>query len=328
MGLFSNHKKLCPICGKPTPRLLATKIEDMPICKECDQKIDLPNGAMDNMTLNRFQQYLKFYDDNRVLRETFSEEYRYDFGFFGGCFLMDNKHKLFKIKASDNALVMRADQLKSFRILEDNRPLYTSGDNVLVNHKSNVPAQIRKLERQIDEFVRRREEYEYEEERERRREERLRDNGALPPTVNSSRSSSWRTRPTFDPVLPFRQFHVELVFQHPYWGSIKWDLDAPTMDSNYPSMEDYLQEYENTTHKLHTLAINMMRMKVPGAKETFEGEINKAKAVTNMIPKAGSTKAAPSGNVIGELKQYKELLDSGVITEEEFAAKKKQLMGI
>ena len=71
-----------------------------------------------------------------------------------------------------------------------------------------------------------------------------------------------------------------------------------------------------------------MRMKVPGAKETFEGEINKAKAVTNMIPKAGSTKAAPSGNVIGELKQYKELLDSGVITEEEFAAKKKQLMGI
>ena len=86
MGLFSNHKKLCPICGKPTPRLLATKIEDMPICKECDQKIDLPNGAMDNMTLNRFQQYLKFYDDNRVLRETFSEEYRYDFGFFGGCF--------------------------------------------------------------------------------------------------------------------------------------------------------------------------------------------------------------------------------------------------
>ena len=47
-----------------------------------------------------------------------------------------------------------------------------------------------------------------------------------------------------------------------------------------------------------------------------------------MIPKAGGTKAAPSGNVIAELKQYKELLDSGVITEEEFAAKKKQLMGI
>ena len=27
MGLFSNNKKLCPICGSPTPRLLVTKIE-------------------------------------------------------------------------------------------------------------------------------------------------------------------------------------------------------------------------------------------------------------------------------------------------------------
>ena len=32
MGLFSNNnKKLCPICGNPTPRLLATKVENMPI---------------------------------------------------------------------------------------------------------------------------------------------------------------------------------------------------------------------------------------------------------------------------------------------------------
>lgn len=99
------------------------------------------------------------------------------------------------------------------------------------------------------------------------------------------------------------------------------------MDSNYPSIEDYLQEYENTIHKLHTLAINMMRMKVPGAKEIFEGDTNKAKAVSNMIPKAGGTKAAPSGNVIAELKQYKELLDSGVITEEEFCGQEKAVDG-
>ena len=44
MGLFSNNKKLCPICGSPTPRLLATKIEGQPICKECDSQIDLPDG--------------------------------------------------------------------------------------------------------------------------------------------------------------------------------------------------------------------------------------------------------------------------------------------
>ena len=33
MGLFSNNKKLCPICGSPTPRLLATVVDDQPLCK-------------------------------------------------------------------------------------------------------------------------------------------------------------------------------------------------------------------------------------------------------------------------------------------------------
>ena len=72
MGLFSNHKKVCPICGNPTPRLLPTKIEDMPICKECDRKIDLPDGAVNEMNLARFREYLTFYDNNQTLRDTFT----------------------------------------------------------------------------------------------------------------------------------------------------------------------------------------------------------------------------------------------------------------
>ena len=56
MGLFSNNKKLCPICGSPTPRLLATKVADMPLCKACADKVDLPGGALDRMSLEQFQQ--------------------------------------------------------------------------------------------------------------------------------------------------------------------------------------------------------------------------------------------------------------------------------
>ena len=51
MGLFSNNKKLCPICGSPTPRFLATKFENEAICKDCDNKIDLPDGVQGKMTL-------------------------------------------------------------------------------------------------------------------------------------------------------------------------------------------------------------------------------------------------------------------------------------
>lgn len=58
----------------------------------------------------------------------------------------------------------------------------------------------------------------------------------------------------------------------------------------------------------------------------------------NNIATAGDVKAAPAQKaqtadrtVLGtaeELKNYKELLDSGVITQEEFDAKKKQLLGL
>lgn len=58
MGLFSNNKKLCPICGSPTPRFLATKFENEAICKDCDNKIDLPDGVQGKMTLADFRQYI------------------------------------------------------------------------------------------------------------------------------------------------------------------------------------------------------------------------------------------------------------------------------
>ena len=69
---------------------------------------------------------------------------------------------------------------------------------------------------------------------------------------------------------------------------------------------------------LHTLARNLMQLIAPGAPETGAG------AAQTAAP--AQTGGAP--NAVEELKQYKSLLDAGVITEEEFAAKKRQLLGI
>ena len=69
---------------------------------------------------------------------------------------------------------------------------------------------------------------------------------------------------------------------------------------------------------LHTLARNLMQLIAPGAPETGAG------AAQTAVP--AQTGGAP--NAVEELKQYKSLLDAGVITEEEFAAKKRQLLGI
>ena len=69
---------------------------------------------------------------------------------------------------------------------------------------------------------------------------------------------------------------------------------------------------------LHTIARNLMQLIAPGAPETGAG------AAQTAAP--AQTGGAP--NAVEELKQYKSLLDAGVITEEEFAAKKRQLLGI
>ncbi|MCI8485161.1 MAG: SHOCT domain-containing protein [Lachnospiraceae bacterium] len=41
-----------------------------------------------------------------------------------------------------------------------------------------------------------------------------------------------------------------------------------------------------------------------------------------------SSESAPAADYVSEIKKYKEILDAGVLTEEEFTAKKRQLLGI
>ena len=101
MGLFTNNKKLCPICGNPTPRLLASAVEGQNLCKECAAKIDLPDGVLNSMTLDEFREYINCYDANKPLRDSFTETYRYDFGFFKGSLLLDMDHQLLRLGQTD-----------------------------------------------------------------------------------------------------------------------------------------------------------------------------------------------------------------------------------
>ena len=118
MGLFSNNKKLCPICGNPTPRLLPTKIDGQPICKECDSKIDLPAGAVNQMSLTDFKKYLVDFQDNQALQAEFTTTYRFNIGFWGCSVFLDETHGLFRMK-EDSGWVFQGKELKSFRISED-----------------------------------------------------------------------------------------------------------------------------------------------------------------------------------------------------------------
>lgn len=308
MGLFSNDKKPCPICGGPTPRLLPTKIEDTPICKECAGKIDLPNGAQNGMSLEDFRQYIAFYDQNQELRDAFSETYRYDFGFFGGNLLLDSTQGLFRLKNSNTSLVFEAANLKAFRILEDGAPLFEGSREALRCCKSDVEDRARAMEPKITRYMMELREHEMLE-----RIDRLRDRH------DEDDHDSHFDAPTFDEQAPVQKFSVELTLEHPYWENCSWQTGAPTFDRECPSVEGYLCDYRNKVEDLHILAVNLMQLLNPGAPEIKEGESTAAQA---------AAQTAPVTDIAAEIKKYKELLDAGILTEEEFTAKKKQLLGI
>lgn len=310
MGLFSNNKKLCPICGNPTPRLLPTKVENVPICKECAARIELPDGALDQMTLEDFRQYIDFYDGNYPLREQFTETYRYHFGFFGGDLVVDGGRRLFRLKGTDGALVFEAGALRSFRVLEDGRVLFENGPDALLCHPGDVAQRVAALEPEMVRFHMDLREYERMEDMERMRD---RDRGpgrdAPPPPPKPP-------RPSFDAPAPVGEFRVELTFDHPYWHEFSKKVKAPGFDRDDPTVDGYLAQYDEVVEPLHGLAAVLMGVMVPGAGERWDGD------------EAEPQQAVPAVDVVTELQRYKALLDSGVLTEEEFTAKKRQLLGI
>ena len=303
MGLFSNNKKLCPLCGAPTPRLLPTKVEDMPLCKECAAKIDLPGGTLDTMRVADLETYMACYEENKPLRDTFTETMRRSF-------------------------VFGPENLKSFRITEDGRPLFEARDGVLYCHYSDVPDRVTAMQPAIDRFYMDVHDYERMEEMDRRMH---RDDDDHRPV---------RFRPTFDMKEPVEKFAVELTLAHPYWHSFREEIGAPDFDSYNPSAAEYLNEYEDDVNGLHELAAALLHIMDASGTEQWDEDPYAASASAAAADSASVAAAAAAAAVaavqqsaapvdtVAEIQKYKALLDAGVLTEEEFAAKKKQLLGI
>ena len=318
MGLFSNNKKLCPICGNPTPRLLATKIEDQPICKECDSQIDLPDGAVNRMSLTDFKEYLAAFAENKLLQDAFQSSYRFNIGFWSGTLFVDETHSLLRLK-EDSGWVFEGKNLKSFRISEDGETLFESSNGVLNCHASSVPDQVNALAPQIARFHMYRQEYE-------RREtiENLRN--CMDESNEERRDRRYANdlyRPRFEIPAPVQKFRIEITLDHPYWQRIEDEFSGPEFDMDHPRAEAYLKSYQEQTEELHLLASKLMHMMDPNAGETHIGSANSPQSTAQ----SAAQNAAPT-DAVNEIQKYKALLDAGVLTEEEFTAKKRQLLGI
>lgn len=315
MGLFTSKKNLCPICGSPTPRLLATKVEGMPICKACDNKIDIPYETVQAMTVEEFQGYLSFYDENEALRTQFRNEYTLDVNGWSDEVQIDFTHGLFRVADKDSSIVYEGKCIHSFRILEDNCPLYEGSASGLRCSASAAPEYLERLWPMFNDYQRDQREY-----------ERMRAVAELADRDRDrDRGAFYREmpQPRFDVAKPVQQYHIIITMDHPYRTEFRGELDGPDFGTLSPDLMETTRKYDNLLQSLDMLAQNLMRLFAPDAplQRQDGGEVQTPQT-------APAAPAAPANDTVTELRRFKELLDQGIITEEEFAAKKKQLLGI
>lgn len=332
MGLFSNNKVLCPICGGPTPRLFPTTVEGTPICKECKKKIYLPDGALDGMSMEDFRQYMNYYQENQALRDAFEETYLFEFHDWGQCIQMDTLKRLFRLGRSGDGLVMEASCIKDFRILEDDSVLFEYSPEGLKCYETDTVKRVEDMAPLIAQFRMEMQQYEHMRRMEEHMDQMMKERGE----ENTSRSSfSYMSRPDFDQKPLIKGFEAELTLEHPYWsGTYRWHFATPTFCSYDPSITGYLREYNADVEKLHVFASNLVCLMNPDllGKEIQIGAPAGASGMAKAAGTAGVADAAGTAgagtDAVDEIRRYKELMDSGIITEEEFAAKKRQLLGI
>lgn len=309
MGLFT-RKDPCAICGGKVSGLFVSKVEGQLICKDCYGTVDLPSEAMP-LTMDTFLAYRQFREENQQLKNTFQITEKVDFGFFGADFVFDRNHRLFSLSPTLDRTIFNGSAIRSFVISEDGQPLFEGSAQGFRRYESDVPARVWNLAPQIEQY---RMQVEMQRNLERMAEEhRRRDPNAPPPPPSST--------PSIDLPEPFERFYVEITLEHPYWPSIRADKKGPTFSSFTPDVNDYLREYTEGTARMERLALALKEVAFPNAPEQF-------------IPLGGICEPAPAApaaapvDTVEELRRYKELLDQGILTQEEFAAKKRQLLGL
>jgi len=256
-----------------------------------------------HLTMQDFKEYLIFYDQNQLKRDQFVISERIDFGLWDTKIIFDYQNKMFCMSKNPDKTVFEGNQLKSFTIKEDSVPLFEGSKAGIRRYASTVPERAMALAPQVTQFMM---------------------NRQLTRTMDKLDDGKENfTAPTqYIHILePFSAFNVELHFDHPYWTVIKCDMDGPRFSNDHPDVNEYIRSYQCNIEEIEKLVNALKTVAFPDTQEQSVG-----------LGVAGSqavhTTIAPITDVIEEIKRYKALMEEGIISQQEFDAKKKQLLGI
>lgn len=236
----------CPICGGKISWHLPTKIEGEYICSTCQNKIDMETDKATQLTMQGFKEYLTFYDQNQLLRGQFVISELIDFGLWNTKIIFDYQNKMFCMSQNPDKTIFEGKQLRSFAIEEDSTPLFVGSAEGIRHYTSTVPGCARALAPYIIHFLMKR--------HQARAIEKLGDD-------KENRGIQMQC---FDVSEPFRAFHVELYFDHPYWTVIKIDMDGPRFSNDSPDVNDYIRSYQNSIEKFERLIVALKTVAFPG----------------------------------------------------------------
>ena len=302
MGIFSK-KPPCPICSGKISWFLPTKIEGEYICNNCYSKIDMDADKESNLTMHGFREYLTFYEQNQLLKDQFVISQEIDFGLWDTKIIFDHQNKRFCLSKNPDKTVFEGKQLKSFTIKEDNVPLFEGSAAGIRRYASAVTECAMALAPQISQLRMNRQMA-----RTLDKQDDGKANGSVPVQY-------------FVVPEPFQAFNVELHLDHPYWTVIQCDMDGPRFDNTHPDVNNYIHSYQQSIEEIEKLVAALGIMAFPGAPQQSIG-LGAAGAQT-----VHTTTASPM-DAIEEIKKYKALMEEGIISQQEFDAKKRQLLGI
>ena len=229
MGLLTT-KDPCAICGGKLKAIFPWKIVGQLVCNDCHGVTDLPDGVEKKMTVEDFRAYMTFREENVQRKNQFEISKKIDFGWLDTKFLFDFKNHFLCMDKNLDKTIFEGKQIKSFVIREDDTPLFEGDANGLRRYISTVPERARALAPQLEQY---RMHLEMERERERLRREHGDD--------------TYHSGILFDIPEPFKQFVIEIQFEHPYWDFFHADMGGPTFDNSNPYVDDYLCSYEEKT---------------------------------------------------------------------------------
>ena len=309
MGLFTK-KDPCAICGGKVKALIPWRVDGQLVCNSCYGRVDLPIERVNNMTMDEFRAYLAFRTENDQLKQQFKTIQKVDFGAFEDKLAFDTVNRLFCMKADLESTIFEGKHIKSFSILEDNEPLFTGNAAGLICYSSTVSDRVSAMSPMLQQVAMMAEM--------KRDMERMAE--ASDKQFNSYRYNQ-------DIQEPFQKFVVEIQCDHPYWTMLTAEKKGPTFNNERPSALDYLREYQQGIEIMGQLARALMAVAFPGAPEQRVGR-NAAVVIGQTVAAPAAATAAPPADVVAEIQKFKSLVEQGILTEEEFAAKKRQLLGI